>query len=270
MIRKIPTPFSAWISATDLFCSLIAGVLMIGLALGAARHEPPAQAADFAPSAPGTAQLEELAGAVAAAKAEQESLRGDMDHVETAVAGRSQLALLKEALQALQATMAEHRRLIAVLERKVTAHDELRAKTRRLNEELAGLLARIRGIQDRIAGPDPAGASADPDLFGSYRGPYVLIECLDEGAVVHPAGKRIAVDPSPSEKEWLGAEMEKQGFVAIVVRPAAFAGSFDKLLPAVRGLIAASKGRGKEVGLSFLPIESDKPLDKYIPRRNKP
>ncbi len=101
--------------------------------------------------------------------------------------------------------------------------NEARAEADRLSAE-------IKDQEQKIIHDQHAPGSVN--LFGSYTGPYILIECIEDAAIIYPGGKRIAMTKKPTEAELtdLLEQIKKVKFVAFVVRPSGwYENSYDRL-----------------------------------------
>jgi len=108
-------------------------------------------------------------------------------------------------------------------------------------------------------------------MLGEYKGPYVLLECVEDGAIVYPGKQRIEMKPSKEQTDQLITQIAKAGFVAIVVRPSGWYGnSFDNLRKTLyERLDQMEKDTSKYIGRSTFPLSADDPITNYIPAEIK-
>jgi hypothetical protein len=108
-------------------------------------------------------------------------------------------------------------------------------------------------------------------MLGEYKGPYVLIECIENGAIVYPGKQRIEMSPSNEQADQLVKQIANTGFVAFVVRPNGwYDNSYDKLQTIIyHRLDQFEKNTGKYVGRSAFPITSGDSITNYIPPEAK-
>ncbi|HEY6182742.1 MAG TPA: hypothetical protein VIW67_10875 [Terriglobales bacterium] len=108
-------------------------------------------------------------------------------------------------------------------------------------------------------------------MLGEYKGPYVLIECVEDAALVYPGKQRIEMNSSSDQIDQLLHQVSATGFVAFVVRPEGwFDNSFDKLQKLIyEKLDTVERNTGKYIGRSTFPITSDDPITNYIPSTPK-
>lgn len=137
-----------------------------------------------------------------------------------------------------------------------------KAETARLTKEL----------EDEAKTRHPVLTPEAKRMLGEYKGPYVLLECVEDGAVVYPGKVRVSMKPSKEEAAKLLSQIIKAGFVAFVVRPAGWYGnSYDKLRTLIyEELDKTEKETGKYVGRSTFPLDSGISITNYLPAESKP
>jgi len=140
---------------------------------------------------------------------------------------------------------------------------------KRLRQELAML------EQDRV----PNGGPGIHQIVGTYRGRYILIECVRDAVIVYPSEVKIACKvngASKSEKDgfetnlkFLMDHITEAGFVVFVVRPAGwYENSYDALYPRISKRLAELETRGgAHVGICKFPLDAGKPITPYLPAR---
>jgi multidrug efflux pump subunit AcrA (membrane-fusion protein) len=211
-------------------------------------------------------KLDEIAGIRQAVT----GLRGKLNDLQTTIQDRYNLAVLENDVGRLKARVDQLKREKDELEAKTTQADleraaarELQKKLEDLNKEIDGLNASISQLQVQVKQqPDANG------LGGSYTGPYVLLECDGQGATVHPDGKRLPLQPSQADIDWLNGQVKAAGAVALVSRPSGFDKSFDKFYETLIGLADEQKARGRDIVLILWPIEENEKIDKYLWKKN--
>ena len=109
-------------------------------------------------------------------------------------------------------------------------------------------------------------------ILGQYKGPYVLVECIQDAAIVYPGKQRIEMNPSDDQVNQLIDQISKAGFIALVVRPDGWYGnSYDKLRKIIYDrLDVIEKNEGKHIGRSTFPLTSDGPIANFLPPEGKP
>src|SRR6185503_8798963 len=115
-----------------------------------------------------------------------------------------------------------------------------------------------------------ANASLSPEarrMLGEYKGRYVLLECIEDYAILFPGKERIAMEPAREQVEKLMNQITKAGFVVFVVRPAGwFNNSYDKLRKVVYGELDKLEKQGEgTVGRSTFPLDAAEPIVNYLP-----
>lgn len=104
-------------------------------------------------------------------------------------------------------------------------------------------------------------------MLGEYKGPYVLVECNEDGALIYPGREKVEMKPSKDQADKLLNQITKAGFVAFVVRPGGWYGnSYDRLKALIyEELDKAEKQGGKYVGRSTFPLDAADPITNYLP-----
>jgi hypothetical protein len=144
-----------------------------------------------------------------------------------------------------------------------------------LIQRLAALEAETKNLEREQAQrreKEAATASEKRRLLGEYRGPYVLLECIEDGALVYPDGGRLPSAPSAEELNRVLQMIRKAGYVAFVARPSGwFNSSYDKLRALVyKELDSAAGLGGSPVGRSCIPLDSSEPITNYLPSEGGP
>lgn len=106
-------------------------------------------------------------------------------------------------------------------------------------------------------------------MLGSYKGSYVLIECLEGGAIIYPGGTRIEMNPPKEQLTRLVDQIAKAGFVAFAVRPSGwYNNSYDKLKAVLYPeLDRVVKESGRSIGRNAFPLDSADDIRVYLPPR---
>jgi hypothetical protein len=147
--------------------------------------------------------------------------------------------------------------------------DDLKKKTSLAQQvEAAEKAASLLEAQLKAKLADPPRPSSMPpqmpadEGFGTYVGPYVLLECREDTAIVHPGDWHISGQPADTEFSKLMDQIRHAGFVAFAVRPDGWFGkSFDKLKPR----ILRELGGTNSVGLAVFPIKANESIAPYLP-----
>lgn len=170
--------------------------------------------------------------------------------------------------------------LLAQAARWVREEQQLATLTRR-QDELTGeaqLLAALAAQAEELAEAREAAGqlrlelasalTATERLFGGYQGEFVLVECVANAIVVHPAGRRIPLAELPTQSEALLAEIHRTGYVAIAVRPSGWRDrSFDQVRALIRPHLEAQAGPAAEkIRWTEFPLPADESIALYLPR----
>src|SRR5258708_5263259 len=120
----------------------------------------------------------------------------------------------------------------------------------------------VAELQGELMRSSPAPSARPHDgAFGTYSGPYVLVECKNGHAIVYPGGWRIPSEPSDSEFAKLSSQVKQAGFVAFAVRPSGWVdNSFHKL----RRRVVQEIG-GAKIGRTEFPIDETEAIKPYLP-----
>lgn len=103
-------------------------------------------------------------------------------------------------------------------------------------------------------------------MLGEYKGPYVLVECVEDKAFIYPGKMRIGMKAGEEEVQRLVNQIAEAGFVAFVVRPAGwYDNSYDQLKQRIYRELDKMEKRGKSVGRSTLPLDESAPIANYLP-----
>lgn len=170
--------------------------------------------------------------------------------------------------------------LLAQAARWVREEQQLATLTRR-QDELTGeaqLLAALAAQAEELAEAREAATqlrlelasalTATERLFGGYQGEFVLVECVANAIVVHPAGRRIPLAELPTQSEALLAEIDRTGYVAIAVRPSGWRDrSFDQVRALIRPHLEAQAGPTDEkIRWTEFPLPAAESIAPYLPR----
>jgi hypothetical protein len=155
-------------------------------------------------------------------------------------------------------------------------HQDLETRVAAIDRKLA-LLARIQAAEEEPARPGPEAQAMPesrgvPGPLGDYKGPYVLLECIEDSALVHPGRTRIEMNPAEERLVALVTQIREAGFVALAVRPAGwYNNSFDRLRTRIYALLdEAERTGGKRVGRTTFPVEAFESIDPYLPAHRTP
>jgi len=110
-------------------------------------------------------------------------------------------------------------------------------------------------------------AQAERFMLGSYKGSYVLLECVEGGANIYPGGTRITMNPSREQLTQLANRIARAGFVAFAVRPSGwYDNSYDRLkILLYPELNRIAKETGRPIGRNAFPLDSGDPISVYLP-----
>jgi hypothetical protein len=184
---------------------------------------------------------------------------------------------LAETLASRAAAAAADLRLLAQAARLVRVEQELATLTRRndaLKEEsrlLAAWEVQAREMEEarleatRLREELDTALTATERLFGGYQGEFVLVECVADAIVVHPAGRRIPLAELSARRDTLLREIDRTGYVAIAVRPSGWG---DRSFNPVRALIRRHLEAESGIRWTEFPLPSDESIEPYLPRRS--
>jgi len=114
-----------------------------------------------------------------------------------------------------------------------------------------------------------AGSAPDnePSPFGNYHGAFILVECVEDRAIIYPKKDQIGLKPTQEQITELAERIQQTGFVLFVVRPSGwFGNSYHAVYPAVsKQLDEAQENGGKTIGRATLPLEENASLTRYLP-----
>ena len=245
--------FKSMVSAVDLFASLAAGLLMLGLAAG---------------SGPGAA-LDQTNSEVASLSVAFDDTRKELSSAKAAVNSWKQTKDLvqqsRQLVSKLALAITAREEALRTLEAQVTEKQLLNERARKLQEKLDKANKEINEMNKRRKEYEDSHGPA-VQLFGTYKGRYILVECKDKSVVVHPAGREISADAPDSDIKWLLKEADSAGFVAVVARPSSFEKTCDKFVEIICNHIDEAGKNGKKIGFSMLPIDANEPIGSCIPK----
>jgi hypothetical protein len=145
-----------------------------------------------------------------------------------------------------------------------------------LISQIAGTKKEVVRLGNELATLEaPANADLTPEMqhiLGDYRGPYVLIECIEDGAIIYPSKQKIEMKPAKEQVDTLLKQITKAGFVVFVARPAGwYNNSYDNLRTLLTKELDKMKEQGgKHVGRSAFPLDRATPIDNYLPPEATP
>ncbi|MFP4057914.1 MAG: hypothetical protein ACLF0G_13690 [Candidatus Brocadiia bacterium] len=134
--------------------------------------------------------------------------------------------------------------------------------------------AQAQAPGDAGLGDDAAEAAQEAGgnpLGGRHKGPYVLIECLEDAIVVHEAGqqpRRLELEKLEDEMESLVRRAQGAGFVALAVRAKAFGKPFARVFEPIRQKAKDGEGR-RRFGYTYFPLQGQEPIAPYLPPRSR-
>jgi hypothetical protein len=197
-------------------------------------------------------------------------IHGTLDGAKGVLVDQHNAAVLENAIAALRAEMERLERQRQELANKITAEDRERAKAQELQKKLEDLRAemeRLRALLAELEAQAAQHAAQKPRRWfgGSYRGPFLLVECDDKGGVVYPGRKRILTENLTAETDWLAGEVRRVGAALLVVRPGGFKEPYAKFYALLTKLAEQGTSQGRTIVLSFWPIEADESIEPYLP-----
>lgn len=169
--------------------------------------------------------------------------------------------------------------IVAKLNHSVVERDNrsLESRIREIEEKIS-LIRRLSAAKAESARlstelPDKekaANVTITPEakrMLGEYKGPYVLVECNQDSAIIYPGKEKVEMKPSKDQADKLLNQITKAGFVAFVVRPGGWYGNSYDMLKALiyEELDKAEKQGGEYVGRSTFPLDAADPITNYLP-----
>lgn len=174
------------------------------------------------------------------------------------------LQLLAQAAQLVRTEQE-----LATLTRR---QDELTAEARLLAAltEQTRELAAAREEATRLRAELASALTATERLFGGYQGEFVLVECVADAVVLHPAGRRIPLAELPAQSDALLREIDRTGYVAIAVRPGGWRdGSFHQVRALIRPHLATGTTTADPpIRWTEFPLPANESIEPYLPRNS--
>ena len=104
-------------------------------------------------------------------------------------------------------------------------------------------------------------------MLGEYQGGYVLLECVEDAAIIYPGKGKIGTKPSREQVEKLLNQISKAGFVVFVVRPSGwYNDSYDKLKAIIYAELDKIDNQGERtIGRSTFPLDAAESIANYLP-----
>jgi hypothetical protein len=166
---------------------------------------------------------------------------------------------------ALQRNNLEAESRIREIQQKLSLIDQIIAATR----EITRSKQELENLQSQT---NPPPSSEAWQIVGKYKGPYVLIECVEDGANIYPGNRKLEMPPPGDQADQLFNQITNAGFVALVVRPGGWYGnSFDKLRKMIYDrLDQVETPGGRHIGRSAFPISDQDSIANYLPPDAKP
>jgi hypothetical protein len=201
-------------------------------------------------------------------------VHGKLEGAKTVVQDKYNSVTLEDAIKALKLQIEQLERRKHDLENEITQEDRRRAEIQELQRKLEAIQSEIRRLKALIEEleqkpKDPTPSGGRLGLFRNYhRGPFLLLECDDKGVMVYPGSKRIAVDSSAVERDWLKEQVRRTGAAQLLVRPNGFKDSYAKFYELLTELADKEESAGKKIILNFWPIEANESIQEYLPERS--
>ncbi|NQT18116.1 MAG: hypothetical protein HQ592_00315 [Planctomycetes bacterium] len=244
--------FNMGFVALPALCCILAGLLYVSCEDGTQEGEV------LTP----TDKLEHLRQDKQDLEAVRDQLLKKIEELEATARQAAQLAALKQALLRVTEEISQLQSKINKLEEELDQSQVRRAKRQKAEKDLKEQEEANKKAAERIAELEKKKEreAERQGIWGGHDGPYILLECVKDAAVVYPGAKRIAVDASRDQIRWLLRQADKEKFVAIAVRPSGYGGSFDKFRNIVLEHIEDAAKRGKKIGFCYFPLEERKSI----------
>lgn len=200
-------------------------------------------------------------------------VRGKLGQLRDRLNAQKMPEFMKNQIEALKQKMQKLERVKEALEKAVTETDRNRAKAQKLKEKIETLQEEIKRLKAKIKELEEQGKAYppdDPSIFGGeYKGPYVPLECDDKGVVVYPDKKRVPLEASGDEIEWLKQQIRAVGAANLFVRPSGFEESYTKFYEVLTVFADKEEAKGRTIILSFSPIEAEEAIEKHLRKEDK-
>jgi hypothetical protein len=182
----------------------------------------------------------------------------EVEHSREAIVAKLNYAVLERGNRALKSRSAEIQQKISLIRRLATAKVE--------SQRLAKELEKKEKVATTTLTPEAR------RMLGEYKGRYVLVECVEDAAIIYPGQERVAIKPSKAQVERLLNQITKAGFVAFVVRPSGwYDNSYDKLKAIIYAELDKIEKEGERtVGRSSFPLDTVEPIANYLPPEHSP
>lgn len=180
------------------------------------------------------------------------------EHSREALINKINYSLLDRANRDQEARISE-------IQQKLDIVDKIKSATL----EIASIRKQLENLESQT---NPPPSSEVGQIVGKYKGPFILIECVEDEAVIYPGGRRVEMEPSADQADELINQITNAGFVALVVRPSGwYENSFDKLRKLIYDrLDQIENDGGKRVGRSTFPLTDEDSITNYLPPQSKP
>jgi len=206
---------------------------------------------------------------IAGAKIVISDIHEQLNCVKRTVEDSHNVVVLERKIEVLKRKIEQLEHEKEALTNQVAANDLEILKIQELQNEIDDLNKEIEQLKKKIRKVEKPGAPAPekPSPFGGgYKGPFVPLECDDKGVVVYPDKKRVPLEASGNENEWLKQQIRKKGAAALFVRPCGFGKSYAKFYEILTLFADKEEANGKTIVLSFWPIETEEAIEKYLPK----
>lgn len=193
---------------------------------------------------------------------------GRLDAAKKTLQDNHNFIVLESAIRALKVEMEQLDRQRQELANKINDDDIERAKLEELQKKLEDIQAEIERLKEAIENLEKKPPSKPGRPLGGiriYNDPFILLECDDKGVIVYPGNKRIPLDSSAEETDWLKSEIRSVGAVLLAVRPSGFKESYAKFYELLTKFADEEASQGEKIVLSFWPIEAEEAVKQYLP-----
>jgi hypothetical protein len=242
--------------AMPLFCSLLGAILILIFTNASGNPSPLSR--------------EKIKELLARLSQTQQAISQSIT-TQNVISNRLDLAEYQAANAKLDEQIAEKLGQVAKLTNQVSQAqilqgrlEELRRQADTTASDVAEAKARLTDLEARVTA---AATNAAIGLFGSYRGSLVMIECDGNGAIVHPGGRKLALDAPERELDPVFTDIARAGFVAIVARPGGFTKSYGRINRIVdERLQEMNKQRTTPIGICAFPLDAGAPITAFLPK----
>jgi len=264
--------------ALPVLCSLLAAILYFASDMPQSPVPKPEPAP---PAPPDLTALEEkeqrLSEQIKAAQQRRDALLARLDRcrqdADAQMNTQNEFAALHNHLAVLDARIKDLLAKKGELEKQIDQHGKRLADAQKARRDIEKARQEIAAINERIAKLEVPKSDTTLGLIGSYKGPYVLVECIDKAVLVYlpkrdnpeKPDRRIAMDAPKADIDWLLGEVPRVGCVVLVARPDGwFNNSYRKFNGLFRDYLENRPEGEKAFKFASFPTEATEPIANFV------